>query len=404
MFYLQGEGLITQTVFSPEKLHQQYEFSKLKPELLDDYALKITKKLQDEGHTAYLVGGCVRDLLSGLTPKDFDISTTARPRQIKRHIKNSFIIGRRFRLVLVKRGDLQYEVSTFRRNLLPGENPDDLPSGDNIFGSPTQDAFRRDYTCNALFYDPVKRNVIDYTGGLNDLQEGWLRLIGNPEERLPEDPIRILRAIRFSSKLNLQIEPRLLEGIEAFSEELKFSPLPRKREEFLKILRLKDPTCAFLHLKDLNILNVVLPTANEMLNSTDKFRTFLETLSSFKHELRVNLDPTELIGVFLWSLLTSESVNVFDQEAALNWIKDEKIQNFIKYEFGAFNTELTHIEQALRILPLLHGFDDFLSKGVRRQEALLGQKSFPLALMLYSSDPLQTSVYDWLDVYEKYID
>lgn len=385
-------------------MHRRYEFSKLKPELLDDYALKITKKLQDEGHTAYLVGGCVRDLLSGLTPKDFDISTTARPRQIKRAIKNSYIIGRRFRLVLVKRGDLQYEVSTFRRNLLPGENPEDLPTGDNIFGSPTQDAFRRDYTCNALFYDPVKRTVIDYTGGLNDLQEGWLRLIGKPEERLPEDPIRILRAVRFASKLNLQIEPKLLEGLETFSEELKFSPLPRKREEWLKILRLKDPSSAILLLKDLNILNIVLPSVYELLDDSDKTRVFLETLASFSHELRRNLDPAELVGVFIWSLLIAEKIDIYDHEAALNWVKSEKVQSFVKFEFGAFNTELIHVEQALRIVPLLHGFEDFLTKGVRRQEGLLGQKSFSLALILYSYDPKHTSVYDWLDVYERYVD
>jgi len=392
----------SQKIFSPSELKKHYNFLKLSPNKLDPYALKITKKLQENSHTSYLVGGCVRDLLFGLEPKDFDISTTARPRQVKRVIKNSYIIGRRFRLVLVKRGELQYEVATFRRNLQPGENAEDLPEGDNIFGSPEQDAFRRDYTCNALFYDPTKQNVIDYTGGLKDMQEGWLKLIGSVDDRLPEDPIRILRAIRFSSKLGLQMNSTLLEGLETYADELKFTPLPRRREEWLKLLRLKSSASAFLKLGDLGIISKCLPTLSGLFENKKAEREFHLKLESLPHQFKSDLDPAELFGVFTWSLL--ESLNVEKtEESLIAWIKEEPIQELLKTELGVFKLEVTQIEQAFRLMPTLSNFEEFIRKGERRQDGVLSQKSFPLALSLHSLNPLNTNIYDWLEVYERWL-
>ena len=344
----------------------------------------------------------MRDLLLGLEPKDFDISTTARPRQIKRLIKNSYIIGKRFRLVLVRRDEHQYEVSTFRRNLFPNENPEDMPEGDNIFGSPRQDAFRRDYTCNALFYDPVKHNIIDYTGGLKDMQEGWLQLIGKPNERLPEDPIRILRAIRFSTKLGLQIKPLLLEGLEYYSEELKFTALPRRREEWLKLLRLKSSASAFLKLGDLGILSKCLPTLDDLLTNHETKRQFHLHLQDVPDTLRKSLDPAELFGILLRSLIEAQQVSK-TEESLIQWIKQDKIQELLKSELGAFKLEVIQIEQALRILPTLNHFEDFMKKGVQKQDELFSQKSFPLALTLHSLTPSHINVYEWLDVYEQWL-
>ena len=404
-FVISGVASISpssQTVFSSKDLKDKYNFLKLSHKLLDPYALKITKMLQDHSHTTYLVGGCVRDLLCGLEPKDFDISTTARPRQIKKVIKNSYIIGKRFRLVLVRRAEHQYEVSTFRRNLLPHEDPEDMPEGDNIFGSPSQDAFRRDYTCNALFYDPVKQNVIDYTGGLKDMQEGWLQLIGKPEERLPEDPIRILRAVRFSTKLGLQMKSSLLEGLETYAEELKFTALPRRREEWLKLLRLKSPSSAFLRLSDLGIISSCLPSLNDILKDSETQRQFHLHLQDVPYSLRKSLDPAELFGVFIWSLI--EALNIEKtEESLIRWVKSDKVQELFKTELGTFKLEVTQIEQALRILPILFNFEEFTRKGARRQEGLLSQKSFPLALTLHSLNPSHTNIYDWLDVYERWV-
>ena len=319
----------------------------------------------------------------GLSPKDYDISTTARPRQIKKVIKNTFLIGRRFRLALVRRGEEQYEVSTFRRGLLPGEDAETLPDGDNIFGSPKQDAGRRDYTCNALFYDPIEKVIIDHTGGLQDLRDGWIKLIGEPEERLPEDPIRILRAIRFAAKLSLQIDPKLRKGLVDYADELKFSPIPRRREEFLKILRLKSPGTTFLELHDLKIMNKILPEMSEVIDTNEKLSHLCKNLERLDQEHRRSLDPAQLFGLLIWSIALASSEDI-DFERMIKWIKSEKIQNFCKHELGVFNAELIHIEQAFRVLPKLTDFEEFSRKGERKRAGLLNQKAFPLGLIFYA--------------------
>lgn len=372
---------------------------KISLDQIDPLALDIVKRLQDKGFIAYLVGGCVRDLLLGMSPKDFDISTNARPRQVKRLISNSYIIGRRFRLVLVKRDDLQYEISTFRRGLKPGEDPETLPEGDNIFGSPKEDANRRDYTCNALFFDPIKDKIIDFTSGIEDIRSGWIKMIGDPAIRLPEDPIRILRALRFSHKLSLQIPGELRSALSEFGDELKFSPLPRKREEYLKILRLKQPTRLFAELKDLGLLSKILPTLEDFFNQDDWHHRFSRHLSKATQELPLEQDPTTLFGVFLWSMYQASAQGESEQEA-LDWISSEKVQEFAKREMGVFNTELTGIEQAFKTIPRLEDFETFERKGRRRQIGLLNQKSFPLALLLYSlGEGLSLSC--WLKAYEE---
>ena len=150
-----------------------------KPQLnqkwINHHAFGIVKALQSQGHETYLVGGCVRDLLLGIQPKDFDIVTDAKPNEVRKIIRNAYVIGKRFRLVLVKRNEHQFEVATFRRNIREDEDPADLPSGDNIFGSPKEDANRRDFTINAMFYDPVNEKLIDFSQGLTDLDDGIIR-------------------------------------------------------------------------------------------------------------------------------------------------------------------------------------------------------------------------------------
>jgi len=373
---------ISQSKFSATDI-KNLGLTPINHKLIDGSALKIVKTLQEAGHTTYLVGGCVRDLLMGLNPKDYDISTTARPRQVKKLVKNTFLIGRRFRLALVRRGEEQYEVSTFRRGLLPGEDPEELPDGDNIFGSPQQDASRRDYTCNALFYDPIEKTIIDHTGGLKDLTEGWIKLIGNPEVRLPEDPIRILRAIRFAAKLSLQIEPELRQGLIDFADELKFSPIPRRREEFLKILRLKSPGTTFVELHDLKVMDKILPEMSSFIDSNEKLSRLCKNLEKLDQEHRKSLDPAQLFGLLIWSIALASSEHV-DFERMIKWIKSEKTQDFCKHELGIFNAELIHIEQAFKILPKLSNFEEFLRKGERKKVGLLNQKSFPLGLIFYA--------------------
>src|SRR2546423_3599875 len=195
---------------------------------IDPDALKVLYRLRQGEYTAYLVGGSVRDLLLGRRPKDFDIGTSAHPQQVKRLFRNCWIIGRRFRLAHVKFGNKVIEVATFRRQLAAGEEivaegvpaPDPTtPEGqhlihhDNTFGTPEEDAFRRDFTINALAYDISDFSIIDYVGGLEDLRAGVVRAIGDPEVRLREDPVRMLRAIALAARLNFTIDPPVLDAI-----------------------------------------------------------------------------------------------------------------------------------------------------------------------------------------------
>src|SRR5919199_2897577 len=186
---------------------------------VDPDALKVLYRLRQFDHIAYLVGGSVRDLLLGRHPKDFDIGTSAHPYQVKKLFRNCWIIGRRFRLAHVKFGQKVIEVATFRRQVAPGEEivQDGVPAHDpttpegehlihrdNTFGTPEEDAFRRDFTVNALFYDIATFSVIDYVGGLDDLRAGQLRCIGDPNVRFIEDPVRMIRAIALAARLEFQ--------------------------------------------------------------------------------------------------------------------------------------------------------------------------------------------------------
>ncbi|MGZ3724657.1 MAG: polynucleotide adenylyltransferase PcnB, partial [Pseudobdellovibrio sp.] len=203
---------------------------------IDSHAIQILKRLKDAKFQAYLVGGGVRDLLVDLKPKDFDIATNALPQEVKRKVPNSFIIGRRFKLVHARRGELIYEIATFRRaatheELETTEEDDRRLVEENFFGNIEEDSFRRDFTINSLYYDPIDHVIVDHCNGIQDIHLHVLRMIGSPEARLIEDPIRILRAIRLSQKLNFSLETNLREQIRIHKAELKKSALPRRREE-----------------------------------------------------------------------------------------------------------------------------------------------------------------------------
>src|SRR5476651_340476 len=239
---------------------------------IDPDALKVLYRLKDAEHTAYLVGGGVRDLLLGRRPKDFDIGTSAHPSQVKKLFRNCWIIGRRFRLAHVKFGPKVIEVATFRRQVIAGEEvvqdgvpaPDPTtPEGeqlihhDNTFGTPEEDAFRRDFTINALAYDIATFSVIDFVGGLEDLRAGVVRSIGDPDVRLSEDPVRMLRAIALAARLDFMIEPLLLDAIRAHREEIAKSSSPRLLEEYYKILRSGASQKAFRSLANVGLLEPI---------------------------------------------------------------------------------------------------------------------------------------------------
>ena len=178
---------------------------------IDENTLKVLYRLHRNGFQAYLVGGSVRDLLLGRTPKDFDVGTDATPQQVKKLFRNCFLVGRRFRLAHIRFGSDQIvEVATFRRH----PHPDELPENpeehgfflQNQFGTPCEDAFRRDFTINALFYNIADFSIVDYVGGLKDLESRLLRVIGDPMVRFVEDPVRMLRALEFSARLGFECQ------------------------------------------------------------------------------------------------------------------------------------------------------------------------------------------------------
>ena len=231
---------------------------------IDADALKVLYRLKNHGFNGYLVGGGVRDLLLARKPKDFDIGTNAHPQQVKKLFRNCFIIGRRFRLCHVRFGRKVIEVSTFRK-LAEAEEGDTLIRRDNTFGTPQEDAFRRDFTVNALFYDIATFSVIDYVGGLADLDAGIIRTIGDPGVRLREDPVRMIRAVALAARLGFAIDRDTVEAIRALRGEIVKSSPPRIVDEFYKVLRQGASRKTLLMLHDLGLLAYLLPEADRAI-------------------------------------------------------------------------------------------------------------------------------------------
>lgn len=210
---------------------------------IDENTLKVLYRLHRHGYQAYLVGGSVRDLQLGRTPKDFDVGTDATPQQVKKLFRNCFLVGRRFRLAHIRFGrDQVIEVATFRRHPHPDELPEDPAEHSffvqNQFGTPREDAFRRDFTINALFYNIADFSIVDHVGGLKDLENRQLRVIGDPQVRFAEDPVRMLRALEFSARLDFSLDAEMLEGITRQAPLLADASPARVREKLMQFFRL----------------------------------------------------------------------------------------------------------------------------------------------------------------------
>ncbi len=260
---------------------------------IDADALKVLYRLKNHGYVAYLVGGGVRDLLLGRTPKDFDIGTSAHPQQVKRLFRNCFIVGRRFRLCHVRFGKKVVEVSTFRKQAEPEEG-DTLIRRDNTFGTPEEDAFRRDFTVNALFYDIATFAVIDYVGGLEDLGQRVIRMIGDPGVRLREDPVRMVRAVALAERLHFTIDRDTLEAIRALRGEITKSSSARLLEEIYKILRQGESRATFERLHEVGLLAYLLPDADRAVRERNE--AFLGSLNRLDEHRRAGLAPLEGLG------------------------------------------------------------------------------------------------------------
>jgi len=261
------------------------------PALLDERAVRVVTTLQDAGHEAYVVGGAVRDLLVGRRPKDFDVATDATPEQVKALFRRAFIIGRRFRIVHVIHGRGRdhevIEVSTFRaymdnaapeavegnektsRDEMAGKSHVVDASGrvlrDNVWGPQIEDAARRDFTINAMYYDPRTQTVVDYHHGLKDVKAQTLRMIGDPETRYREDPVRILRVVRFAAKLGFKIEPKTQKAIKATASLLANVPISRMFDEMIKLLQTGHALASLEQLKLQGLDRGIFPILDAVL-------------------------------------------------------------------------------------------------------------------------------------------
>jgi poly(A) polymerase len=251
---------------APEPAQYSVEFEEGR---IDPDAAKVVKRLTRGGYEAYLVGGAVRDLLIGRSPKDFDVATSARPDDVRRLFRNSRIIGRRFRLVHVLFGGGKViETATFRR---PPEHEDARESedllirNDNVFGDAHQDAYRRDFTINGLFYDLEHNLVLDWVGGMADVERRAVHTIGIPVVRFQEDPVRILRAIKFAAQLDLGITPEVYDAIVQCRGALRKAARPRLFEEVLRLLRSGASRRAFWLAWETGVLDVLLPELSTYL-------------------------------------------------------------------------------------------------------------------------------------------
>ena len=387
---------------------------------IDPDALKVLYRLHEHHYVAYLVGGSVRDLLLHRKPKDFDIGTSAHPHQVKKLFRNCWIIGRRFRLAHVKFGQKTIEVATFRRQvsaseltpeaemavttaadtvgpgepleLEPGDTPartendarsrrpldaargrrpraeDHLIHRDNTYGTPEEDAFRRDFTVNALFYDIGTFSIIDYTGGLQDLEARVIRCIGDPEVRFLEDPVRMLRAVVLAARLEFTIDEPVLDAIAQHKHEIARSAAPRLLEEYFKILRSGHAAEAFRQLHDTGLLKEITP---ELDNAPAPFWRAVEAIDRYRRQF--DSAPESLTN----SGLAGTLLNPLGLIGRRQRFSADGMERRI--ELGVLPIARRDIERLQQMFSLIPRMMD-LQAPPRAQGALLHRASLPEAL------------------------
>ena len=285
-------------------------------QLLSPSALKVLYRLNKSGYDAYLVGGGVRDILMGLKPKDFDIATNATPDEIKALFRNCRLIGRRFRLAHIVFGREIIEVATFRghhdnaseqekgNNKTSKQSEDGMLLRDNIYGTIDEDAERRDFTINALYYSSKDFKVYDFANGVKDVEDRIIRLIGDPETRYREDPVRMLRAIRFATKLDMKISPETSAPIKELSTLMANIPAARMFEEFLKLFIAGKAVANYEQLRSYSLFTYFFPAVEQELNNNNQLLERFIMLAMENTDKRINNDqrvtPAFLFAAMLW--------------------------------------------------------------------------------------------------------
>lgn len=347
---------------------------------IDPDALKVIHRLKRHGFNAYLVGGSVRDLLLNIPPKDFDIATTAKPDEIKTLFKNCLLIGRRFRLAHIRFANKVLEVSTFRSGDTQGDN---LITHDNEFGTEEQDAIRRDFTINGLFYDPEEHAIIDYVHGLKDIDNRILRTIGNPIFRFRQDPIRMIRLLKFQARLDFKVDPETEQAIKENILEIHKSSPDRILGEIFKILETNVSAKFFKLMNEYGFTNLLFPQLAQALDPELQAQTtqFLELADQQEiHQPEKNV----LFACFLYPLLEKRirasyvEPDKMPHLGEIFTITKDLIQDTLVTPFPRFPRWMR--ETIAFILHSQFRFTPLDANKKTRKFKLLGHKKFSLAL------------------------
>ncbi len=363
---------------------------------IDDDALKVMHRLQQHDYETYLVGGGVRDLLLDRRPKDFDLGTSAHPQQIKKLFRNCWIIGRRFRLAHIKFGDKTLEVATFRKQLPPetdteraareaererakreaertGTRPKRFIPRDNTFGTAEEDAFRRDFTINALFYDASTRAILDYVGGMEDIRRRTIRSIGDPNERFIEDPVRMLRAVVLAARLDLTIDPAVQTAIRKHRGEIVHSSPARLVEELYKIGRSGSAERIIHDLGEAGLLRHIAPELDKA-----RAQPLARSLAALDHYRRQHEDsPPTLSNPILLGTMVAPFTRIEPPRRRAS--KDPLSKHPLEVKLGALPVARRDVERLRQILDLQRRLaGENLTPRVRR--GLLNRSAFPDAL------------------------
>lgn len=337
---------------------------------LSRHAVSVVERLQQAGYEAYVVGGCVRDLLLELEPKDYDVATSATPEQVRAEFRNARVIGRRFKLVHVHFGREIIEVATFRANH-PQEDDDEAShlasrneSGrilrDNVYGTLEDDAQRRDFTINALYYDPTSERILDHTHGVHDIRNRLIRLIGDPEQRYQEDPVRMLRAVRFAAKLDFEIEKHSAEPIADLADLLDDVPSARLFDEVIKLLLSGKAERTYELLLEFDLFAPLFPASAEALEDNPEYADTLIRNALINTDQRIAqgkpVTPAFLFAALLWPALPARTAELQErgmppipamQEAAHDIIWEQCQRTAIPKRFSMPMREIWDMQERL---------------------------------------------------------
>lgn len=337
------------------------------PKDISPGASEVVEGLEEAGYKAYVVGGCVRDLLLGLKPKDFDIATNATPEEVKQVFRRALIIGRRFRIVHVRFGREVIEVTTFRAHHesaqgddknLSQQSKEGMLLRDNVFGSIDEDARRRDFSINAMYYHPTDNTIYDYAGGLKDLKNKTLRIIGNAATRYREDPVRMLRAARFSAKLNFDLEPQTFQAIATSAHLLTDISSARLFDESLKLFMSGAAFATFQQLCELQLFSPLFPQTAALIDNAFYQNLIGQAMRNTDERINNNkrVTPAFIYAALLWPALVEQQKQLIANgdsplaalhKASGNAIHQQIIRTAIPRRFTTMMKEIWELQPRL---------------------------------------------------------